>query len=322
MKAIVYRSASRNVKLEDISLAPNSNEVVEVKLKASALNHRDVWITKGLYPGLKDGIIQGSCGSGLYEGKRVLINPNYNWGPNPDYPDHSTYSILGMPINGTFAEVIQVDKDRIHEIPDHLNIEQAAALPLAGLTAYRALFSKGDLSPGDKVFISGIGGGVALMAFQFAVAYGAEVYVSSSSDEKINKAIALGAKGGVNYTSEDWALSFQDKYGGVDVIIDSAAGKAYGEFLKICNPQARIVNYGGTRGNAQFNPQILFWKEIQILGSTMGSDIEFSQMLDFVSSKRITPVIDSEFELEDFESAYIRMEKGEQFGKIILRISD
>jgi len=317
MKAVVFKEIDAPIHYGEVNDPVVDGNQVIVEIKSAALNHRDVWITKGLY-GFKDpNIIQGSCGAGIQDGVEVIINPNINWGDNPAYPNHDTYRILGMPVHGTFAEKIAVTPDRLVAKPSHLTMEEAGALPLAGLTAYRALFTKAKASANDKILINGIGGGVALMAFQFAVAIGAEVYVTSSDPEKIEKAIALGAKGGVNYTEEKWHKNLGVK---VDVVIDSAGGKGFSTLLKACNPRARIAVYGGTRGNSIVNPQLLFWKELEVYGSTMGNDIEFQEMVNLVNKNKIRPVIDSVHQLSEAAIAYTRMSDGKQFGKIVLKV--
>ncbi len=197
--------------------------------------------------------------------------------------------------------------------------EEAAALPLAGLTAYRALFSRADLQKGEKVFISGIGGGVALFALQFALANGNEVYVSSSSPEKIEKAIALGAKAGFNYKDDDMHKQVLKSVGGMDVIIDSAAGSGFEKLVNITAKGARISIYGGTRGKATFSPQKLFWNQASILGTTMGSDSDFTNMLAFVNEYKVKPVIDQVYSINEIGAAMSRMKEGAQFGKIVLK---
>ena len=232
------------------------------------------------------------------------------------------YSILGMPKHGTFAQFISAAKDRIHHKPEHLSSHEAAALPLAGLTAYRAVFSKGQLQKGEKVFINGIGGGVALLAAQFALAAGAEVHVSSSSDEKIEKAIALGAKEGVNYKTADWKQVSKSIGNSFNLIIDSAGGEGFGNLLKLAAPGGRIAVYGGTRGAIpKISPQLIFWKQLSILGTSMGSDTDFEKMLAFVSEHKIKPLIDSVYSLEQGADAFQRMSEGKQFGKIVLSIA-
>lgn len=320
MKALQFKAPHQPIELHDLPQPVPQQGQVLVKLAAASLNHRDVWMTEGLYPKLAADVIPGSCGAGWAAEREVLINPNVEWGENPDYPNQQTYTILGMPTNGTFAEFIAVDEDRLIDKPGHLTMMEAAALPLAGLTAYRALFTRARVTSGDKVLISGIGGGVALLACQFAISVGAEVYVTSSSEEKIKKAVDLGAKGGANYREEGWSKQFLADYGGVDVVIDSAGGKGFSELLSVCQPRARIVMYGGTRGRSSFSPQTLFFKEIEIYGSTMGNDLEFANMVSLVTRKRIRPVIDATFDLADGNAAYEHMRQGLQFGKIVLNI--
>ena len=322
MKALVFKGANLPMSYGEVAdPIPESDEVV-VELKAAAMNHRDNWMTMGLYPKLTPDVITGSCGAGTINGRDVIINPNINWGDNPDYPNHKTYDILGMPINGTFAEKIAVNPDRLHDKPSHLSWEEAAAIPLAGLTAYRALFTKGRATKDSKVLINGVGGGVALFAFQFAVAIGADVFVTSGSEEKIQRAVDLGGKGGVSYREEKWSKRFAKEFGRVDVVIDSAGGDGFAQLARVCNPQARIAVYGGTRGMSHLSPQDLFFKELEIMGSTMGSDQEFGQMVELINTHQIKPVVDSVFGLDEHEAAFGRMRAGKQFGKIVFRIAD
>ena len=318
MNAIVLTKANTPPSYENISLKKEEKKV-KIRLLASAINHRDLWIIKGQYAGIKYPIILGSDGVGLLDGNKVIINPGQNWGNNQNVQSKD-FKILGLPDNGTFAEYVYVDKKYIYPAPKHLTDFEAAALPLGGLTAFRALFTRAKIKKGEKILISGIGGGVALFAMQFAVAAGLEVYVSSSSDDKIEKAIALGAKNGINYTAENWYKKLISMSGGIDVIVDSAAGPDFNNYLKVINPGGRLVVYGGTRGNIQnLSPQILFWKQVSILGSTMGSDKDFTDMLDFVNKYKIKPVLDSLYDLHDFNIALNRMKTGIQFGKIVLR---
>ncbi|MEO6760625.1 MAG: zinc-binding dehydrogenase, partial [Saprospiraceae bacterium] len=189
-----------------------------------------------------------------------------------------------MPDQGTFAEYICIPPANIFPKPPPLNWEQAAALPLAGLTAWRALFSRCQLVPGEKLLITGIGGGVALLALQLALAAGAEVWVTSGSEEKLAKALAMGAQGGANYRQPGWDKQLKQTAGGFDVVLDSAAGDGFAALPGLCNPGARIGIYGGTLGKINgFSPQALFWKQISILGSTMGTPADFAAMLDFVA---------------------------------------
>jgi len=321
MKALVFQSKNAPLQLRDIELPGPGSDQVRIPVVSAALNHRDNWITKGMYPGLRADIVLGSDACAEFEGREVLINPSNNWGDNPRYPA-ADYTILGMPNHGTFSEEIVVARNRIVDKPAHLDRFQAAALPLAGVTAYRVLFTRCRLQPGEKVLISGIGGGVALFAYQFAMAAGAEVWVTSGSNEKITRAVETGAAGGANYRQNDWAKDLKKQTGGFDVIIDSAGGEGFADLVKLTKRGARIGLYGGTVGNWQnISPQIVFFNQIDILGSTMGSDQDFVDMVDFVSEKKVVPIVDSVYPLADGNTALQHMDQGEQYGKIVLDVS-
>jgi zinc-binding alcohol dehydrogenase/oxidoreductase len=318
MQAIIISEKEKLEYRDDVPMPEAPIGECLVRVKAAALNHRDVWILQGQYAKIVLPAIVGSDGAGEYEGRGVLINPSIGWGDNPAIQAKG-YQILGMPQSGTLADWVAVPRQQLYELPPHLSWEEAAALPLAGLTAFRAVFTKGQIRPGDKVLVTGIGGGVALFAMQFAVAVGASVYVSSGSDEKIEKARALGAAGGVNYRSENWSKILLEQSGGFDLVIDGAAGEGLAQVLKCCNAGARVAVYGGGQGVVPaLSPQLLFWKQISILGTSMGTDREFAEMLDFVNRHQIKPVIDSRYSLKEGAAAFQRMKEGRQFGKIIL----
>ena len=315
MKALIIDKIGNPVKLADVDRPVVKEGHSIVHLKASALNHRDVWITKGMYPGIKEGIILGSDGVGQTGGRNVIINPGLYWGGSQNV-QADNFEVLGMPQNGTFAEYISIPDVYIYDQPDHLTVAEAAALPLAGLTAYRVLFSRCGAKAGDKVLVTGAGGGVAQFVIQFAVAMGCDVYVTSSSEEKIAKAVALGATAGYNYRKDKWYKEVGTEF---DVIVDSAGGEAFQHLIKLCKPGARIGFYGASLGKFQnLNPQILFWRQVSILGSTMGSDQDFKDMLEFVNLHQVKPVVDKTYALEDGHLAFERMEAGDQFGKIVL----
>lgn len=317
MKAIVFRNIHQLPEIEEIDY---SCEGIKVNLQCAAFNHRDVWITKGLYPGLKPGTIMGADGMGMYEDKRVLISPGIEWGNSEAYQS-SNYRVLGVPDHGTFAESIYVHPNQIIEVPAHLSDEEAAALPVAGVTAYRALMAKCKLVKGENVLITGIGGGVALMAGLIAMAAGANVFFTSGDQHKIDKALALGFKAGANYKEEGWVNTIQEASGGIDVVIDSAGGDGFASLIKLCNYGARVAFYGGTKGKINgLNPQLIFWKQISIFGTTMGSDKDFSEMVDFVSAHKIRPVVHEVLTFDDYKKGFQIMEEGSQFGKICLKI--
>lgn len=321
MKALVLNALHQGLDYQEMPAPHAGKQDGLVHLRAAALNHRDLFITQGLYAGIKFPTILGSDGAGEYRGKAVVIDPSLDWGGDPKAQGRG-FRVLGLPDDGTFATQIAIPRSNIHPKPQHLDWEQAAALPLAGVTAWRVLFTRCQIKAGERVLITGIGGGVALMVLQLAIAAGAEVFVSSGSDEKIAKAVSLGAKGGANYRLPDWDKTLKKDAGGFDVVIDSAGGDGFGALLGLCNPGARIGVYGGTQGKINgLSPQPLFWKQVSILGSTMGTRLDFRRMLAFVSKHEIVPVIDSVFALSDGNEALKKMEKGDQFGKIVLRIA-
>ena len=321
MKALVLQSIGSYPIIQDIDTPTLSDEnQALVQVSHCGLNRRDFYITQGLYPGIELPAVLGSDVCGFYEGKPVVVNPNINWGDNEAFQSPN-YTILGMPSKGGLAELVKVGKDRIYPKPEHLSMEEASILPLGGLTAFRALFTKGQFAKGQKVFINGIGGGVASLAFSMAKAISQEVYVSSGSDEKIQAAIKLGAKGGVNYKKENWHKELQAMSGGVDVIIDSAGGDGFAYFPRFCRPGARIVSYGGTRGKINgLSPQHLNWKQISILTSTMGSDREFEQMLHYVNEHEVRPILDTVYTMETLSSGLDRLKNSSQLGKISIKI--
>jgi zinc-binding alcohol dehydrogenase/oxidoreductase len=326
MKALVLVGKNEPLAFKNMPTPQLSPDTHIVVLRAAALNHRDVWIQKGLYAGLKYPTILGSDGAGidLQTGRSVLINPGIGWGDNPHFQSKN-YKILGLPDDGTFAEFVAVPAANLHEKPEHLSFEQAAALPLAGLTAWRALFTKCAPQHGERVLITGIGGGVALLACQFAVAAGFEVWVTSSSDEKIARAVAIGARGGFNYRTENWVQKATETLdgGGFNVIVDSAAGDGFTDLLVLAQPGARLSFYGATTLGKLNNldPRRIFWNQISIHGSTMGNSKEFADMLLFVQDKKIAPIIDAVFDFEDGNAALQKMDEGKQFGKICLKIN-
>ena len=302
---------------------------VRIQLRAAALNHRDVYITEGKYARIVLPAILGSdgCGEALQApenvhlaGKRVVIDPSLEWGEDPR-AQGPRFTVLGMPTQGTLAEEICIDAQYVHEAPSHLTDEQAAALPLAGVTAWRALMVQGALQPGETVLITGIGGGVALMAMQLALAAGARVIVSSTSDAKLARATELGAHASVNVRSDGWAKQASE-HGPVDLIVDSVGGEYINDYTNIVRPGGRIAVYGASRGTVPtLNIHRIFWKQITLVGSTMGTGQDFANMLNFVTDHKIVPVVDSVYSLAEAPSAFERMRAGEQFGKIVIRCS-
>lgn len=330
MQALTFTAVNEITFITAPEPQPGAGEVV-VAIRAAALNHRDVWIKTGQYAGLKWPCQPGSDGAGVvmavgegvdaaWIGREVVINPSFDWGSREEAqgPD---FTILGLPRAGTLAEKISVPVAQLSAKPAHLSWEEAAALPLAGLTAYRALFARAKLRAGERVLVTGIGSGVAWFALQFAVVCGAEVWVTSSSAEKIAKAIALGAKGGFHYTRADWAVEAAKIAGMFDVIVDSAGGAGFGDLIDLAAPGGRIVFFGGTRGNGPALPlRKIFWRQLSLLGTTMGSPANWSAMMEFVALHRVRPVVSEVFPLARAAEAFALMERGGQCGKIVVRI--
>jgi len=301
----------------------------KVRLHSAAWNRRDYWIIQGKYPQITLPVTLGSDGCGFVEdcesnpemiGQEVIICPSINWGTNPLH-QNMDFHILGMPMDGTFAQEIVVPIENLFTKPAHLTAEEASALPLAGLTAWRAISTRANLQAGERVLITGIGGGTAIFSLQFALAMGAEVYVTSSSKTKLLQAKNIGAKDGVLYTDDNWAKKLQKQTPtGFDVIIDSAGGDGFGNLVKLLGMGGRLVFFGGTRGRwPSILPQYLFFKQVSLLASTMGNLHEFEQMCSFVKDHQITPIIDSIFTLQTSKKAIERLVHRDRFGKVVLQ---
>jgi len=333
MRAAVLHGANEAVVLEDRpDLMPGPGEAI-VALKAASLNRRDVWIRLGQYAGLKFPIVLGSDGVGIVEsvgdagrewiGREVIINPAINWGSHQGSQDQKAFQILGLPRDGTFSEQVAVPISNLAEKPAHLTTHEAAALPLAGLTAFRAVSIRANLQAGEKVLVTGAGGGAATFAIMFAKALGGEVYVTTGSDEKLERAKEIGASGGVNYKDAGWDKKLMDETGGFDVIVDSAMGENFSKLIELANAGGRIAFFGATTGNPpEFNSRRVFWKQLSILGTTMGSPSDFAAMVSLVNSKKLRPTVNVTFPLEDADGALDHLLHASQFGKIVLEISE
>ncbi len=336
MKAIRLNELGgpENLTYEDVpDPEPGTGEIV-VRLHNAALNRRDVFVTRGMYPGAKaealpvtlgsDGsgevVARGDGADGPSEGTEVVINPALHWGDNPRVSGKE-YRILGLPEDGTYAQFVKVPADHVLPKPSHLSYEEAAAIPLAGLTAYRALVTRGQLQEGETVVIPGIGGGVATFLVQIAAALGAKVFVTSGSDEKIEKAKELGAEGGVNYNTENWSKELRGMTGGVDLSVDSVGGEVFDTLITIAKPGSRVVTFGATAGPIEklVLPKI-FLKQIDVLGTAMGTAEEFGVMLDLYQEHDLHPLINETFPLKEATAAMNHMEEGSGIGKIVLDI--
>jgi len=310
------------LRIEEIPTpVPDENETL-VKVRAAALNHRDVFITRGLYPNITLPCTMGADGCGEIDRRRVVIDPLIGWGSDPNVwsPDAT---ILGVPRDGTFAQFVRVPSVNIYDAPTHLDDSECAALPLGGLTAYRAVITRGNIAAGETVLITGIGGGVQTFALLFAKALGARVIVTSSADEKLERARSLGADMGVNYrTTPDWHKVARKEAGAIDIAIDSAGGDTFAKLTTIVRPGGRIVTYGGTTGDSKIRMFPVFWNHLTILGTSMGSPDDFSAMLKFVGTQKLRPVVDRVSPMDDAVAAYEHLDRAEQFGKVVLAIPE
>ncbi len=304
---------------------PGPGEVL-VRLRASALNHLDVWIRKGL-PSVPKPRILGADGAGVVEalgedvtgfelGERVVLNPGIEAGGGRIH-------VIGEHGDGTNAELIAVPATNVHPIPDGLSFEEAAAFPLVFETAYRMLVTRAGLREGEWVLVWGIGGGVSTAALAIAKALGARVIVTSSSDAKLERGRELGADATVNHATGDVKAAVQEATGGkgVDIVIDHVGEATWSTSLQVAAPGGRIAVCGATTGpNPPAALHRIWWKQLSILGSTMGTGEDFRGAYELVASGRARPVVDTVLPLEEIRAAHERLEAGEQLGKIVLTI--
>jgi zinc-binding alcohol dehydrogenase/oxidoreductase len=334
MKAIVLRQPGgpEQLHLEEIPTPePGPGEVL-VALQAAALNRRDILMRSRpqmvdmmpFIPGSDGAGVIAATGTGvnrLKEGDEVVIYPSLWWGIFESHPSED-FQILGGPTDGTYAQFIRIPAENVFPKPAHLSFEEAAAFPLAGLTAWRALVSKAQVKPGERVLIPGAGSGVATFALQIARLAGAQVYVTSHSDQKLQRALDLGADGAVNYTQPDWPDEVRRiSQGGFEVVIDSVGAATFNPALDLLVPGGRMISFGSTSGlDTSLEIRQVYRKQISLMGTTMGSPQEFAQVLAAVNSGKIKPVIDSTFPLVEASAAHRRLEDQKQFGKVILTI--
>ena len=299
---------------------------VLVRLRASALNHLDVWIRKGL-PSVPKPRILGADGAGIVEalgegvtgfepGERVVLNPGIEAGGGRIH-------VIGEHRDGTNAELIAVPATNVHPIPEGLSFEEAAAFPLVFETAYRMLVTRAGLREGEWVLAWGIGGGVSTAALAIAKALGANVLATSSSDAKLELARELGADATVNHATGDVKEAVQGATGGrgINVVVEHVGQATWATSLQVAAPGGRIAVCGATSGpNPPAALHRIWWKQLSILGSTMGTGEDFARAYELVGSGRARPVIDEVLPLEEIRAAHERLEAGEQLGKIVLTI--
>ncbi len=304
-----------------------------VRLRAAALNRRDVSLRRRastqsmlpLIPG-SDGAGEiaelGSGCEGWQVGQAVVIYPALHWGSSIRRPIND-FRILGGPDPGTYAEFMVVPAENLFAKPESLSFPEAAALPVAALTAWRAVMICGQVEPGDRVLLPGIGSGVATFALQIAKMAGATVYVTSHCDKKLARARALGADGTANYRSSDWVTVIRDlTHGeGVDVLVDSVGTPTVAAAQPLLRVGGRLVTFGATGGaDVTLDLRWLYSRFISVIGTTLGSPWDFAQVVTLLGHGKIKPVIDRVFPLAEAAAAQLYLESGEQFGKVVLEI--
>ena len=296
---------------------PRPGEAV-VRLHAASLNHLDLWVRKGL-PSVPKPRILGADGAGVREdnGERVVINPGIEHGER--------ITVVGEHMDGTHAELVAVPEANVYPLPDGLSFEEAAAFPLVFETAYRLLVTKAALREGEWVLLWGIGSGVATAGLAIAKALGARALVTSSSDEKLERARELGADATINHATGDVRAAVEKATAGagVEVVLEHVGEATWQTSLQAARAGGRIAVCGATTGpNPPAALHRIWWKQLTIYGSTMGTKTDFEGAYELVRSGRAKPVVDSVFPLAEAQAAHERLEAGEQFGKIVLRIPD
>lgn len=304
---------------------PGPAEVL-VRVRASALNHLDVWIRRGL-PSVPKPRILGADGAGVVEalgegvsgfeiGERVVVNPGIEAGGGRIH-------VIGEHGDGTNAELIAVPATNVHPIPGELSFEEAAAFPLVFETAYRMLVTRAGLREGEWVLAWGIGGGVSTAALAIGKALGARLLVTSSSEAKLEWAREHGADATVNHVTGDVREAVKEATDGrgIDVVIENVGEATWATSLQVAAPGGRVTVCGATSGpNPPAALHRVWWKQLTILGSTMGTAADFAGAYELVASGRALPVVDSVLPLEEIRAAHERLEAGEQLGKIVLAI--
>ena len=289
---------------------PGPGEVL-VELRAASLNHLDLWIRKGL-PSVPKPRILGADGAGLVDGKRVVINPGIEHGDK--------ITVVGEHMDGTHAELIAVPESNVYPIPDGISFEEAAAFPLVFETAYRMLVTRASLREGEWVLVWGVGGGLASAANVIAKALGARTIVTSSSDEKLGR---VEADVKVNHGSDDVVEAVKEATGGrgADVVVESVGEATWQRTLQAAARGGRVTVCGATSGpNPPAALHRIWWKQLSVFGSTMGTKEDFEGAYELVKSGKAKPVVDEVFALSDARAAHERMEAGDQLGKIVLTI--
>ncbi len=317
MKAVrIHEDGGPEVlRYEDVPDPVAGEGEVLIELRAASLNHLDLWIRKGL-PSVPKPRILGADGAGIRvdSGERVVINPGVEHGER--------ISVIGEHSDGTHAELVAVPEPNVYPLPDDISFETAAAFPLVFETAYRMLVTRAGLEEGEWVLLWGIGSGVSTAGLAIAKALGARTIVTSSSDEKLAAALELGADAAVNHATEDVVARVKELTGGgAHIVVDHVGADTWSRSLNSARVGGRIAVCGATSGpNPPAELHRVWWKQLSILGSSMGTKTDFEGAYELVKSGRALPVIDSVFPLSEARAAHERLESGAQLGKVLLTI--
>ena len=294
---------------------------VTVALRASALNWHDVLVRQGRYRSPLPHII-GADGAGVRTdtGEQVVVLPSLNWGGSDEAPSRR-WEILGDHTPGTYAELVSVPADCLAAKPAGFSWAEAAALPLVGVTTYRALFVRGRLRAGESMLVVGAGGGIATMAISLAVAAGAAITVTSSSSDTIERAVSAGARGGVLHSETEWpehARAMSPNKAGFDLVLDPVG--RWSESVRALRPGGRLVVLGANAAEtAPMDIRSFYFGQFDLLGTTMGSSRDFAGLLNMIDRCSVRPpVIDREFPLDRAAEAHQHLERGRTFGKCVL----
>ena len=324
------------LKVEDVPTPEPSTGEVLLRVHAAGMNHLDLWVRRGLpiettMPHIGGSDVAGEVAAlgpavtGVKIGARVVVNPSLScgqceWCKAGEEPLCVKYKILGEHTQGGFAEYVVVPAANLFPIPDTFTYDDAAAAPLAFLTAWRGLMTRARLKKGETVLITGASGGVATAGIQIAKLAGARVFAVTTADN-IERVKQLGADVVYDRNSTDYAKQlWQDtEKRGVDVILDSVGEATWQQNVRSLARAGRLVVYGATTGpKAELDLRVVFWKQIEVLGTTMSNKSEFEEVMRLVFTGALKPVVDRVFKLDDIRAAHEHLENGEQFGKVIV----
>jgi NADPH:quinone reductase-like Zn-dependent oxidoreductase len=330
-----------NVVFTDVAEPDAGEGEVVVSVRAAGTNRLDLWTLSGAlriehdFPHVLGADAAGEIATlgagvrGLRRGLPVVVNPALSCGACEfcragEQSLCTTFAMLGEHVQGTFAELVKVPAKNVFPVPEHLSMVEAAALGVTFITAYRMLFARARVRPGEWLLITGIGGGLAQALFQLARPLAGRLFVTSSASDKLDKAVEMGADAGINYREEDVGRSVRRLTGkrGVDVVFDSAGGPALEGALRALRKGGRLVLAGATAGgSAEVDVRRLFWNQLEVIGSTMGSNADVSDMLRHVAGAKLRPRIDRTWPLAEGPAALAYLEQEDRFGKVVLEVS-